>query len=797
MSRSWITRVLAGGGKAIPARPPGRGACGVSAAYSDPPPGIPRPGPPRESSPRESTMTDSAKAGTTGAVADPAAASASATGDGPTDPTGTPRRDLSAILRPRSVAVIGASDRAGTIGAEITRNLVLQGFRGPVFPVRPNSRSVQSILAYGDVREIPGPVDLAIVVVRKELVRSVVEACAEKGVRGVVVITAGFKETGPEGLAEERELAAICRAHGMALVGPNCLGVVTTDPDTRLDATFAPTFPPAGNVAVASQSGALGVAMLDYARELNIGVSDFVSMGNKADVSGNDLIAWWADDPRTRVILLYLESFGNPQRFASLAREVARHKPIVAVKSGRSRRGNLAASSHTGSLAGAEVAVEALVEETGIIRVDTVEELFDMAAFLAHQPVPRGRRVGILTNAGGPGILATDAAEAWGLQVPDLPDSLRRELATFLPAAASLRNPVDMIASATPDDFRRATTLMLGCDELDAVIVLFVPPIITNPAEVGEAIAAAAAGSDKPVISCFMGRHGVPEGLTTLQAAHIPSYAFPESAVRVLARAARYGEHQRRDPGTVPDLPDLDLAAACRIIDQAPEGWLGTARVGELLDALGIHGPGGGVARSAGEAAELARALGFPVVLKLVSDTISHKSDVGGVKVDLRNETDVFEAWEQIRAALAERGRAEAMQGVLVQPMVSGGVECLVGVSRDPVYGPLLAFGLGGVHVELLKDVRFRIPPLTDRAAAELVRSVAGFPLLDGYRGAPKADVAALEQLLIRVGALAAACPELVEMDLNPVIALPVGKGVVAVDARVRVAHPASPPRAT
>ncbi len=710
--------------------------------------------------------------------------------DAEAEPAPAPARDLSAVLRPRSVAVIGASDRPGTIGAEITRNLVLQGFRGPVFPVRPGARSIQSIPAYADVREIPGPVDLAIVVVRQDLVKQVVEACAEKGVRGVVVITAGFKETGAEGLAAERELADLCRAHGMSLIGPNCLGVVTTDPDTMLDATFAPTFPPAGNVAVASQSGALGVAMLDYARELNIGVSDFVSMGNKADVSGNDLIAWWADDPRTKVILLYLESFGNPLRFASLAREVSRKKPIVAVKSGRSRRGNLAASSHTGSLAGAEVAVEALVEETGIIRVDTVEELFDMAAFLAHQPVPRGRRVGIVTNAGGPGILATDAAEAWGLEVPDLPDALRDELASFLPAAASLRNPVDMIASATPDDFQRATSLMLDCDELDAVIVLFVPPIITDPAQVGQAVAAAALGSDKPVLSCFMGRHGVPEGLTTLQAAHIPSYAFPESAVRVLARAARYGEHRRREPGTVPELPGLDLDAATAIVDAAPEGWLGASQTSALLDALGIQGPGGGVARSAGDAAELARALGFPVVLKLVSDTISHKSDVGGVKVDLRNETDVFQAWEEIRTALAVRGQSDQMHGVLVQPMVAGGVECLVGMSRDPVYGPLLAFGLGGVHVELLKDVRFRIPPITDRAAAELVRSVAGFPLLDGYRGAPPTDVVALEQLLMRVGALAVACPRIAELDLNPVIALPRGEGVVAVDARLRVAEP-------
>lgn len=698
-----------------------------------------------------------------------------------------PPRDLRPILRPRSVAVIGASNRPGTIGAEITRNLVMHGFQGPVYPVHPTATAVQSIRAWRDVREIPDPVELAVLVVRQSLVLEVAQACAEKGVRGIVVITAGFKEAGPQGQADERALTALCREHGIALVGPNCLGVVSTDPDTRLDATFAPTFPPAGTVAVASQSGALGVAMLDYARELNIGVSDFVSMGNKADVSGNDLIDWWGADPRTRVILLYLESFGNPRRFASIARRVTRTKPIVTVKSGRSRRGNLAASSHTGSLAGADVAVQALVDEAGIIRVDTVEELFDMGAFLAHQPVPRGRRVAILTNAGGPGILATDAAEAWGLDVADLPDQTMAALEEFLPVTASVKNPVDMIASATPEHFERAVRLLLECDTVDSLIVLFVPPIITNPAEVGQAIARGAEGADKPVLSCFMGRHGIPAGLSTLQAAHIPSYAFPESAVQVLARASRYGDYLRRVEGQVVVPEGFDHDRVVALSEGAALGWLPPEQVDKLLAAAGIPTVGGQVARTAGAAAEIARALGFPVVAKLVSDEITHKSDVGGVKVDLRTEGDVFAAWEQVHAALEERGLADKMQGLLIQPLVRGGVECLVGVTRDPVYGPLVAFGLGGVHVELLQDVRFRIPPLSDRSASELVRSIRSFPLLDGYRGAPPADVPAVEELLLRVSALAEACPRIAELDLNPVKVLGPGQGCVAVDARVRI----------
>ncbi len=682
------------------------------------------------------------------------------------------RPGLEAILRPRSIAVIGASNRPGTIGLELMRNLLRNEFQGPVYPINPKARAVQSVRAWADIREVPDPVDLAVIALPRDKVLPVAEACIEHGVKGLVVITAGFKELGEEGAALERALVEKARAAGVRLVGPNCLGVVSTDPETRLDATFAPTFPPAGNVAVASQSGALGVAMLDYARDLNIGVSDFVSMGNKADVSGNDLLEWWGRDPRTDVVLLYLESFGNPLKFARIAREVTRSKPVVTVKSGRSTRGLLAASSHTGSLAGTDRAVQALVDETGMIRVDTVEELFDMAAFLAHQPVPRGRRVGILTNAGGPGILATDACEANGLTVPDLPDALGDALRAFLPAEASVRNPVDMIASATPESFEKATRLMLESDALDALIVLFVPPIVTDPEAVGKGIARASAGIDKPVISCFMGRHGVPKALAAIQRAHIPSYAFPESAVRVLARATRYGEWLAREEGREPPLAGFDLEAARAALAAARrrlggEGWLSPEEVAGVLTAAGIRTPPARVAASAGEAAEVARALGFPVVLKLEAEGVSHKTDVGGVRLNLRNEIDVFDAWEGIAAALAASAPDAATTGALVQPMVTDGVEV--------------------IDVELLEDVRFRIPPLTDLAAAELVRSVKGAPLLDGWRGAPAADIPALEDLLRRVGALAEGCPEILEMDLNPVKVLPAGQGCVTVDARIRI----------
>lgn len=699
---------------------------------------------------------------------------------------------LAPILRPRSVAFLGASNRPGTIGSELLRNLLRAEFKGPIYPVHPKERAVLGVRAYPDVAAIGEPVDLAILAVPAAQVVPAAKACAAAGVGGLVVITAGFGETGAEGTARQRELVAICEAAGMRLVGPNCLGVVNTDPEVRLDATFAPTFPGPGSVAMASQSGALGVAMLDAADALGIGISEFVSIGNKADVAADDLLEWWAADERTRVVLLYLESFGDPLRFAQIARELSRSKPIVAVKSGRSERGGLAASSHTGSLATGDLAVGALVEQCGLLRVDTVEELFDMAAFLAHQPVPRGRRVAILTNSGGPGILATDACEALGLDVPELSTDLAATLAGELPAAASVHNPVDMIASATAAQYEACARALLASDEVDALLAIFVPPIVTDPTDVARAIARAARGHGKPVVACFMGLRGVAEATDALEAAHIPSYAFPEAAVRVLARAADHGAWLARPEGhhVVPQGCDVEAAVA---VVRAAVSAGGTAAdaggrvelegeaLAALLDALGVPRAASRQASGAGEAAEQARAIGFPVVLKLVAEGVSHKSDLGGVKVDLRNESEVFAAWDALAEAAERHG--VRMVGAQVQAMVKGGVETIVGVSRDPSGLPLLMFGLGGVHVELMRDVAFRIAPLRDVDAAALVRAPRGFPLLDGYRGAAKVDLVAIEDVLLRVSALAAACPELSELDLNPLIARPDGALVVDVRA--------------
>ena len=711
---------------------------------------------------------------------------------------------LDAVLRPRSVAVIGASRERGTIGAELFHNLIAHGFAGVVYPVNPRAPVVQSVRAYPDLAQLPGPVDLALIAVPAAQVLEAVRACAAHGVQGVVVISAGFKEVGDEGGARERELVEVVRAHGMRLVGPNCLGVVNTEPAVRLDATFAPVFPPPGMVAFSSQSGALGLAILETATQLNLGISHFVSIGNKADVSSNDLIEYWERDPGTAVILLYLESFGNPRRFTRIARRVARRKPIAIVKSGRTRAGMRAAMSHTGSLAGTDKAVDALCVQSGVIRTDTIEELFDVAMLVAHQPIPRGRRVGIVTNAGGPGIMASDACESHRLEVPELGEATLEGLRAFLPREAGIRNPVDMIASARPESFERAVHLVADDPGIDAVLVIYVPPIVTQPEEVAQAIvrgaeaaghAAAARGVPaKPVLACFMGSHGVPDALRSLSESNVPSYTFPESAAIALARAADYGVWLAKPEGRIPALGEIDgsraddaIAGALGRAAAGAPAWLRPAEVRALLGAYGIASPEQAVATDADAAVAAARRIGFPVAVKLVSDAVTHKSEVGGVVLDVADESGVRAAFTGIAARLRTAGQARDMQGVAVQAMVRDGIEAIVGVTHDPSFGPMLMFGLGGTQVELLKDVVFRLPPITDLDAAEMVRAPRGFPLLEGYRGGPAADIAALETLLLRVSQLVGDHPEIVEMDLNPIKALAPGRGCRVVDARVAV----------
>jgi acetyl coenzyme A synthetase (ADP forming)-like protein len=708
---------------------------------------------------------------------------------------------LDPLFRPRSVAVIGASRRRGTIGGELFHNLIAHEFSGAVYPVNPGASVVQSVRAYASVAEIPDPVDLAIIAVPRDAVLAAVEECGAKGVKAVVVISAGFAEVGPAGKLLQDELVGMARRHGMRLVGPNCMGVINTDAAVSLDATFASVWPPPAEVAFSSQSGALGVAILDYARELGIGVHHFISVGNKADVSGNDLLEYWENDPETRVILLYLESLGRPGRFLQIARRVARHKPIVVVKSGRTEAGARAASSHTGSLAGLDVAVDALFGQAGVIRTDTIEELFDLAMLLLNQPVPSGPRVAILTNAGGPGIMATDACESHGLTLPPLSPTTEEALRAILPPEASVRNPVDMIASASAATYNKALRLLLADDAIDAVLVLFVPPIVTEAVAVADAIRRAAIGARKPVLTCFMGIHGFPAAIAPLREGRFPSYAFPEAAAIALARAARYGRWLARPEGVVPELADISGGVATALLARAGVGgaegrWLEASETRAVLASYGIATPRASLATAATEAAQVGREIGFPVALKLASRTITHKTEFGGVLLGLEDEAAVAAGFETLRARLCAVGREGEMDGVLVQAMAPRGVETFVGMTQDPKFGPLLGFGIGGVNVEVWRDVAFRVHPLTDVDAREMLDQIRAVKLLDGFRGGPAADREALAQILLRVSRMVGDLPQIQELDINPLIALEPGKGALAVDARIRVAAPGPSPRA-
>jgi acetyl coenzyme A synthetase (ADP forming)-like protein len=694
---------------------------------------------------------------------------------------------MRAFFEPRAVAVVGANRARGKIGSEILNNLVAAGFSGPIFPVHPTATQIAGLTAYQHVTDIPGPVDLAVIVVPAHEVLAAVDDCIAANVRAICVISAGFSECDDDGRAREALLVEKVRRAGCRLIGPNCMGLLNTNPAVRLNATFSPVYPPRGKVAMSTQSGALGLAILDYARRLDIGFSSFVSIGNKADVSGNDLIQYWAEDPATSVILLYLESFGNPAKFAEIARRVSRTKPIVAVKAGRSLAGSRAAVSHTGALASNDVVVDALFRQAGVIRTDRLEEMFDVAALLSHQPVPRGGRVAILTNAGGPGILAADACEANGLELPQLSDATRAELRAFLPAAASVNNPVDMLASAPAEHYRRALASILRDESVDSVIAIFIPPLVTEPDAVAAALAAAAGGAcEKPVLGVFMRAEGAPAAL-----APIPSYAFPESAALALARVTAYGTWRARPVAPAPRLDRFDGNEVRRIVqgvlDRGP-GWALPDEAQALLAAAGIDCAASRVATSLEHALTAAAELGFPIALKALGPTLLHKTERKAVTLNIRDEAGVRAAY----ADFASRFGAE-MTSVLVQQMVPQGVEMIVGALQDPVFGPLIACGTGGILVDVLADTAFRLHPLDASDAAGMIDELRGARLLRGYRGSPPADEPALRDVLMRVSELVRMAPEIQELDLNPVIVLSTGARVA--DVRLRIDEARRPKR--
>jgi acetyl coenzyme A synthetase (ADP forming)-like protein len=684
---------------------------------------------------------------------------------------------LRPFFEPRSVAVVGASRRRGSIGGELFRNVLEADFVGAAYPVNRDGTAVAGVRAYRTIADVPDDVDLAVLCVPAAGVQEAAEQALARGTRALVVISAGFAETGADGAERQEELLALVRAHGARMIGPNCLGISVAG--SRLNATFAGRAAPSGNIGFSSQSGALGLALLEAAVTRGLGLSAFVSIGNKADVSTNDLLEWWEDEEATQAILLYVESFGNPRRFARLARRVARRKPILALKSGTSKSGQRAASSHTAALAGSEAAVDALFRQAGVIRASSLEELIDTATLFSGQPRLAGRSVGILTNAGGLGILCADACEAVGLDVPSLGDDTVQTLRAVLPAEASVANPVDMLGGATAESYARALPLLLADTHVAAVIVLFVPAVSATAEEVAAAVeqTARAVGADKPTLAVVMSSEGIPEAFRGSSA--VAAFAYPESAARALGRVAERADWLRRPQGAVPELEGIDRAAAQEVVQAVlattDDAWLTPTDTRALLSAYGVPVVAERTAASVEDAVVAARELGFPVVVKTAAAG-AHKTETGGIALDLADETAVRAAVERIGAP------------VVVQPMVAGGAELLAGVVQDPVFGPLVAFGPGGVHAELIGEASFRIAPLTDVDADELVTSGKAGRLVAGFRGAVPANVAALTDLVHRLAHLGEELPAVAELDLNPVLGLP--DRCVAVDARVRVRRP-------
>ncbi len=720
---------------------------------------------------------------------------------------------LDLVFSPRTVAVIGASRSRDSIGWSIVHNMVEAQFTGAIYPVNPKAAAIHSLKCYPSLTAIPDAIDLAVVTVPRALVQGVVEEAIALGVRAFIVISAGYGETGEEGRALEAKLRATIRAAGARMVGPNCMGVINTDAAVSLNATFSPTPAVAGSVGFVSQSGALGVAILNVAAQLGIGLTQFVSMGNKADVSGNDLVEYWENDPATKVMCMYLESFGNPRRFTEIAKRVTRKKPILIVKSGRTAEGARAASSHTGAMAGTDVTVSAFLDQCGVLRADTIGELFDVARALDRCPLPAGPRVAIVTNAGGPGIMATDACVNLALEMAELSPATRAHLASFLPSAASLGNPVDMIASATAEQYERTLAAVLADPGVDAAIVVNVTPLLGDPRDVLEAVgraaraaaepgqtdeSGAAAICGKPVLAVMMAVESFYEGLKS--AHHLPPvYRFPESAALALAQLVRYGEWRRRPEHEALPAFDFDRETIAAALSRpGDDGYLAADDAFRLLEALGIPVARWAVAADRAEALAAARRIGFPVVVKAISPGLVHKSEAKAIELDLASEAEVARACDALSQRFAAAGLA--ITGFFVQEMAQSGHETIFGVSTDPRFGPVLMFGLGGKYVEVFRDVVFGVTPLAPSEASEIVRRIRGVKLLEGVRGDAPSDIALLETVLLKIAWLVQHFPEIVELDINPFLAAPAAPAPPsdrpgapaaskAVDVRVRVSR--------
>lgn len=697
--------------------------------------------------------------------------------------------NLKSIVSPKSVAVIGASSRPDSVGMAVFKNILFSGYKGIVYPVNPKTKSILGVRAYPSILEITDDIDLAVVIVPNTMVSKVVSECGKKRVKGIVVITAGFKEIGEEGLKLERELVEVAKKYGISVIGPNCVGIINTDPEVSLNATFArPFVPKAGNIAFVSQSGAFGVAALEYARKRDISLSKFISVGNKADVNENDLLLALKDDEKTKVVLFYLEDLVNPSEFMELSREISEKKPILVIKSGRTLAGAKAASSHTGALAGSDEIYNAFFMQAGVIRVDSLEELFDCGVAFSTQPPPRSNKVAIITNAGGPGIVATDAIVKSGAFLSSLEDKTKEKLSKVLPSTASLQNPVDIIGDAKEDRYESAIKYVLEDPSVDGAVIICTPTVFTDLEAIAKTIRDTVPRYGKPVTVSFMGTEDVEKATKILEEAGIPNYLFPEIAARVMAKLCEYGWWIRRPLTGVKKYEDVDKERVERIIEKAKnEGrsFLPEPESYEILKAYGFPIPPLSFSKNLDECIKASEKIGFPLALKIVSPDILHKVDVEGVKLNIEDKEHLTRAYNEMMERVKSNRPEANILGVLVQKMIKGGKETIIGMKRDNLFGPVIMFGLGGVYVEAIKDVSFRIAPLRELTAKKMIREIKGFKILEGFRGEPPSDIESVEDSLKRLSQLVMDFPEIEELDINPLIVLPKGKGSFVVDARI------------
>jgi acetate---CoA ligase (ADP-forming) len=692
---------------------------------------------------------------------------------------------LEMLFNPQSVAVIGASSNPEKLGHGILANLIESGFQGDLYPINPGSEEILGLPCYGSVLDAPGPVELVVIVVPAKFVASVLRESGEKGAKGAIIITAGFREAGEGGLERERELLAIAKEYGMRIVGPNCLGIIA--PYTPMNASFAEGTPDTGTIAFMSQSGALCTAILDYALAEDLGFSHFLSLGNKADIDEVALMQAWGADDRCNVIISYVEGIKDGAEFIRVARETAMQKPVIVVKSGRTASGSKAVASHTGSLAGSDAAYDAAFQQAGAIRAESVQDLFDYAVAFSYQPLLKGNRIAIVTNAGGPGVMATDALESEGLVLAQLREDTKKILDEALPPAASFQNPVDVLGDARADRYETAIHAVLQDPGVDGVIVILTPQTSTDI--VGTAMAAIRQSGvhGKPILGCWMGKKEVSKGISLMAEQNVPNYPFPERAVAALGAMHRYHLWKQQPEATIETF-DVDKEAVAELLERVrAEGRasIGDAEAQDILKAYGIDTPKSTVAETADEAVAYCEEIGYPVVLKIASPDILHKSDVGGIIVGVRDENGVREGFETLIARAKEHMPEATIWGCQVQEMVKDAREVIIGMNRDPQFGPLIMFGLGGIYVEVLKDVAFRVAPMPRAPAQQMVESIRSYALLTGVRGQAPADVDAIIDTILRVSQLVTDFSDIAELDINPLLVRDKGQGGVAVDMRL------------